>query len=123
MLERFFDMVDNGQDVAAAEQLFADDAVFTFANSEPVHGRTAIMAGLDGSADAFKSRKHHVLNMWVQGDTIICQGNVSFTFHDDRSFTLPFCIIASGENGLFKSYQSYVDVSPLFAPAEETTNA
>ena len=46
---------------------------------------------------------------------IVCEGEVTYTHHDGRSVTVPFCNVFEAEAGLISLYRIYIDMGPVFA--------
>ena len=91
------------------------DAQFRYGNNPPAVGVEAIRAAVDGFFAAVKALSHHVDHVWEQPDHVICAGTVTYTRHDARIVSMPFCNVFAMHNGKVKDYLVYVDPSPLFA--------
>ena len=58
----------------------------------------------------------HTLRYTVaDGETLICEGEVTYTRHDNSRVTLPFVDLLRMEDGLFSTYRIYMDIGPLYA--------
>jgi ketosteroid isomerase-like protein len=91
------------------------DAQFRYGSNPPAVGADAIRAAVDGFFAAVKTLSHAVDHVWVQPDHVICAGTVTYTHHDGRRVSLPFCNVLAVRNGRIKDYLVYIDPAPLFA--------
>jgi limonene-1,2-epoxide hydrolase len=48
-------------------------------------------------------------------NTIVCEGEVTYTRHDGSKITLPFANVFEVKNELITLYRIYIDIGPLFA--------
>lgn len=96
----------------------ADDAQFRFGNAPAAVGRDMIHQAVDGFFQSIKRISHNILRTWTYPDTVICQGEVTYTRHDGSQLTLPFVNIFGMKNNLIKDYMIYMDITPLYAPSK-----
>jgi ketosteroid isomerase-like protein len=114
---RVFHAVDT-QNSAALVELFADDGRLVFANGEPLAGRDAIRAGIDGFYSTVKGLRHRIANAWYVEDTTIVEARVTYDRLDGDSVTIPVVSIwHRRDDGLIDDYRVYFDVTPLYASA------
>ena len=106
------DAMDTGKFIT----FIADDAQFKFGNAPPVVGKETIRQAVDGFFKSIKRIRHRLLNTWAYLDTVICQGEVTYTRHDDSQLTVPFVNIFGMKNNLIKDYLIYNDITALYAP-------
>lgn len=92
-----------------------EDAVFRFANAEPVVGRAAIRAAVAGFFTQIDGLSHDVLQTWDVGDTSIAKTNVEYLRKDGKRVTIPNADILTFDGDLAKSWLIYIDLAPLFA--------
>lgn len=113
--ERLFATVDAMKTHAFVEFL-AEDARFVFGNGEPMVGRPAIVAGLDGFFSTIHGLQHELVNEWsVDADTIV-ESRVTYQRLDGGTVTVPAVSIWHvGDDGLIIDYRVYVDLAPLYA--------
>jgi ketosteroid isomerase-like protein len=90
-------------------------AQFRYGNNPPALGIEAIRAAVDGFFGAIKALSHQVDHVWGQPGYVICAGTVTYTRHDARIVSVPFCNVFALSNGKIKDYLVYVDATPLFA--------
>jgi ketosteroid isomerase-like protein len=96
----------------------SDDAQFKFGNAPAAVGKEAVRQGVDGFFQSIKGLRHNILRTWVHPDTVICQGEATYTRHDGSQLTLPFVNVFGMKNNLVKDYLIYIDINPLYAPAK-----
>jgi uncharacterized protein (TIGR02246 family) len=113
--DRVFAAVDAMKPDAFVE-FFAEDGRFVFGNSEPLHGRQAIVAGLDGFFATIQGLRHELVHEWiVRADTIV-ESRVTYTRLDGGTVTVPAVSIWQlGDDGLIADYRIFVDLAPLYA--------
>jgi uncharacterized protein (TIGR02246 family) len=117
LTRRVFHAVDT-LDSAALAELFADDGSLVFANGEPLAGRDAIRAGIDGFYSTVKGLRHRIANAWYVEDTTIVEARVTYDRLDGDSVTIPVVSIwHRRDDGLIDDYRVYFDVTPLYASA------
>jgi uncharacterized protein (TIGR02246 family) len=110
-----FRTIDAG-DAEGFARFLTDDARFRFGNAPSVQGREAIRAAVGGFFASVREVRHELAETWTLPDTLICQGQATYTCHDGSAVTVPFANILKMERNLIREYLIYVDASPLFAP-------
>ena len=95
-----------------------NEAEFRFGNSPPVVGKEEIRKAVEGFFGTIRGVKHRLLATWTHPDTVICQGEVTYTRHDSSQLTLPFVNIFGIKDNLIKDYLIYVDINPLYSPRQ-----
>jgi len=93
----------------------AAEGEFRFGSSPPVRGHAAIRAAVENFFSSFAALRHDLQRQVVQGDTVVCEGEVTYTRHDGSTVTLPFCNVFEVQDGLISLYRIYIDVGPLYA--------
>lgn len=93
----------------------APDAEFRFASAPPVHGHAAIREAVDGFFSSIATLSHELQRLVSNGNTVVCEGEVTYTRHDGSAITLPFCNVFEVQDGLISLYRIYIDVAPLYA--------
>jgi len=91
------------------------DATFRYGSSPAVHGRAAISEALEGFFSSVAALSHKLHRLIADGNTVVCEGEVTYTRHDGSKITLPFANIFEVDKGLIDLYRIYIDSSPLFA--------
>lgn len=105
----------DARDGAGFVSYLTEDAVFRFGSAPPVQGRDAILAAVDGFFTTIAGCSHQITNSLRKGDTLVCEGNVTYTRHDGSEITLPFADVLEYEGALIGHYKIYLDVAPLYA--------
>ena len=93
----------------------AADAEFRFGSAPAVHGHAAIREGVDGFFASIAAVRHDLRRVVADGNTVVCEGEVTYTRHDGSELTLPFCNVFEVNDGLISVYRIYVDIAPLYA--------
>jgi ketosteroid isomerase-like protein len=93
----------------------AADAEFRFGSAPPVQGRAGIRSAVEGFFSSIAAVRHDLKRIVAQDDTVVCEGEVTYTRHDGSSITLPFCNVFETDAGLISVYRIYVDIAPLYA--------
>ncbi len=91
------------------------DAAFRFGNADPVTGQEAVAAAVASFFATIDGMKHHILNSWEVGDTVIVQIDVEYLRKDGRSVITPNVDILIFEDDLVRDWQIYIDVTPVYA--------
>ena len=78
-----------------------EDATFRFGSSPAATGHEAIRAAVEGFFSSFSALRHDLQRVIADGDAVACEGEVTYTRHDD---------------GLISRYHVYIDIGPLFQP-------
>jgi ketosteroid isomerase-like protein len=111
---QLFERID-AMDTEAFLSFLTDDASFRFGSAPPLDGKAAIREGVDGFFATIQALRHELVRSWVQGETVICQGQVTYTRKDGRELTLPFVNVFELAGGLIREYLIYIDINPLYA--------
>jgi ketosteroid isomerase-like protein len=91
------------------------DAKFRFGNADPVVGREAVAAAVAGFFATIDGMKHHILNSWAVGDTVIVQIDIEYLRKDGKSVSTPNADILTFEGDLVRDWQIYIDLTPVYA--------
>ncbi len=83
-------------------------------NNEPLMGRETIGKAVGDFFKLIKEMKFKVIRRWVHSDSIIVQGEVTFTRLDDSGITLPFADIYYMKEDRIQKLYSYIDINPFF---------
>lgn len=109
-----FGAIDS-QNGAAFVEYLTDDAVFCFGSAPAVRGRAAVQEAVDGFFGSIAGLSHAIHKTLQDGDTLVCEGEVTYTRHDGSTITIPFANVFEYEGGLIAQYKIYIDISPLYA--------
>jgi limonene-1,2-epoxide hydrolase len=113
-LADLFSSIDS-QDTARFKGFLADDAEFRFGSAPAVVGREQIGAAVDGFFASIAGCQHDVPSTWSTGDSIVCEGEVTYRRHDGSEITLPFVNVFNMSGRLIARYKIYIDIGPLYA--------
>ena len=113
-LDGLFASID-AQDTDAFLACLTEDAIFRFGSAPAVRGREAIRAGVDGFFASIKGSSHALNQVLSDGNTLVCEGEVSYRRHDDSEITLPFTNVFKLDGPLISHYKIYIDIAPLYA--------
>lgn len=107
----------DAQDSAAFVSYLTDGAVFRFGSADPVQGRAAIQAAVEAFFGSIAGLSHRIDRALRNGDTLFCEGEVTYRRHDGTEISLPFADIFEYSDGLIGHYKIYMDIAPLYADA------
>jgi ketosteroid isomerase-like protein len=115
---QMFDDIDRMDADAWASRL-APDAVMRFGNADPVYGREACRDALAAFYGQINGLAHHVLEQWEHGGATIVEANVTYIRTDAAEVSVPVVTIyrTNGREQI-ADYRVYIDLAPVFAPAE-----
>lgn len=114
MLRDLFAAIDSKNAETFVDYL-TPDALFRFGSAPVAEGRDAIKAAVGGFFESINGLQHQVKMAMRQGDTLVCEGDVTYTRHDGTTITLPFADVFEMDDGLIAGYKIYMDIGPLFA--------
>lgn len=114
--QRLIGRIDT-KDTGGFVEFLADDAEFRFGNAEPIHGRDAIAAAVEGFFGSIKESRHRIERTWDDGATRVCHGMVCYTRHDGSRVTLPFVNVFYMDGERIARYLIHIDMGPLYAPS------
>ena len=92
----------------------SEDANFRFGNAPIVSGKENIRNTVSAFFSNLQGLRHNILGIWRQGDTVICEGEVTYTRRNESKITLPFADIFRMKGKLIADYRIFMDISPLF---------
>jgi ketosteroid isomerase-like protein len=105
----------DAKDSAAFVSYLTDGAVFRFGSAPAVRGRAAIQAAVDGFFGTIAGCSHSIARSVCEGETLICEGDVTYRRHDGTEITLPFTNVFEYVGDLIDQYKIYIDIGPLYA--------
>lgn len=114
MLTELFDSID-AMDADRFVQFIAPDGVFRFGSAPAVTGRVAIREAVAGFFSSIAGLRHTLHRSLAQGETLVCEGEATYTRHDSSEITLPFANVFQLQDGVITHYKIYSDIGPLFA--------
>jgi len=113
-LDELFSAID-GKDTERFMSFLSYEPTFRFGSMEPVTGRAAVAAAVDGFFASIQGLSHRILETWQGTGSQACQGEVTYIRHDARTVTLPFAIVFRFVDGLIDDYLIHIDPAPLFS--------
>ena len=113
-LNELFAAID-GKDTETFLEFLTEDGVFRFGSAPPVDGHEAIGAAVDGFFQSIAGSTHRLLKVLRDGDTMACEGEVTYRRLDGSELTLPFTNIFDLAGERIRNYKIYIDIQPLFA--------
>ncbi len=117
-IPRLFHSIDtNDPDTFAS--FLTPDALFKFANQEPVSGKEAARQTVAEFLSSIKAIHHDVLDIWEKEGAIACRGLVTYTRHDSGQLRVPFANVFKMQGNLIQEYLIYVDASQLYTESVE----
>lgn len=93
----------------------APDGEFRFGSAPPVQGHAGIGEAVGGFFASIAGLSHELQRVVAQDNTVVCEGQVTYTRKDSSAITLPFCNVFETEDGLISLYRVYIDIAPLYA--------
>ena len=104
----------DANDAASFVSYLTEDAVFRFGSAPPVKGREAIREAVDGFFSTIAGCRHVIRNSLGGGDTLVCEGEVTYRRHDGSELSLPFADVFEYDGDLIAHYKIYMDITPLY---------
>lgn len=114
LLDRLFDTIDE-LDPDRFLHFLSDDARFRFGSAPAVRGHSDIRDAVAGFFSSIAGCRHTIDKVLREAGTLVCEGEVTYTRHDDSQITLPFVNVFEFEGDLIADYRIYADASPLYA--------
>jgi limonene-1,2-epoxide hydrolase len=114
LLTALFAAIDSKNADSFVDCLTAD-ALFRFGSAPQVAGRDAIHEAVSGFFSSIAGVKHELRKTISDGDTLFCEGDVTYTRHDGSEITLPFVNVLEIESDMIADYKIYADIGPLYA--------
>lgn len=116
LLDDLFEAIDE-KNTDRLMHFLTDDAIFRFGSGPEVHGHTDIRDAVNEFFSTIAGCKHTLHNILADNGTLVCEGEVTYTRHDDSEITLPFANVFEFEGDLISQYKIYADAAPLYAAA------
>ena len=111
---KLFASID-AMDTESFVDFISADCIFRFGSSPPVTGRDGIRASVNDFFSMFAALRHELQRVVADDNGIVCEGEVTYTHHDGRSVSVPFCNVFEADGGLISLYRIYIDMGPVFA--------
>ena len=114
LLRELFAAIDT-QDVDAFVGFLTDDASFRFGSAPAAQGKEQISAAVGGFFGSIKGLEHTVTKAFANDGTLFCEGEVTYTRHDETRISLPFADVFEMSGERIAEYKIYMDIGPLFS--------
>lgn len=115
LLDKLFTAID-AKDAGRFGGFLATDGSFRFGSATAVTGRIAIVQAVEAFFATIAALSHNVISAFADGDTLVCEGVVTYQRHDGTEISLPFVDVFQLDGSLIKNYKIYMDIGPLYAP-------
>lgn len=112
--DKLFASID-AMDTQSFLAFLTPDVEFRFGSAPAVSGHEGVRAAVDGFFASIAGLSHKVYRTVVDGDTVVVEGDSTYTRHSGSEITLPFCNVFETDNGRIAVYRIYLDIAPLFA--------
>ena len=113
-LDALFAAID-AKDTSAFLGFLTDDASFRFGSAPPADGREAIGQAVEGFFSTIAGLEHSLAWTLADGNTLVCEGDVTYTRHDGSTISLPFVDVFDMDGEKIKNYKISMDIAPLYA--------
>jgi len=97
---------------------FTEDGVVTFANNPPAQGRDQIREAIGGLWSSIDGLSHELGERYDHGDRTIVEATTTYVRQDGSLCPLPVASAFGRREDKVESLTIYMDLAPLFAPAE-----
>ncbi len=114
LLQELFAAID-ARDPERFVGFLTEDAIFRFGSAPAVQGHEAIRRAVSEFFATITGLNHSVTNSLAHNDTLVCEGEVTYTRHDGSTVTLPFADAFELDDGHISHYKIYMDIGPLYA--------
>jgi alkylhydroperoxidase/carboxymuconolactone decarboxylase family protein YurZ/limonene-1,2-epoxide hydrolase/catechol 2,3-dioxygenase-like lactoylglutathione lyase family enzyme len=102
-------------------KFYTEDAHYQFSNFPVAYGPQGIKDTSVGFLQTVAKVYHHITNIWEQGDTVICEMEVTYIRHDGKVFRLPCCDTIVFKGDKVQELRIYMDISPVFETPQVQT--
>ena len=112
--------LDRG-DADQSTEPMTDDVAVRFGNNDQVVGKAAFRSVFHGMLANLQKTRHDVHEVWStveDPDVVVVRMTVTYTRPDGSTIALPCCNVFRMRGNKIREYDVYVDVSPVFAPAD-----
>ena len=95
-------------------KFYTEDAHYQFSNFPVAYGPQGIRESSVDFLNTVAKVYHHITNIWEQGNTVICEMEVTYIRHDGKVFRLPCCDTIVFKGDKVQELRIYMDISPVF---------
>lgn len=114
LLDELFATIDS-MDTPGFVARLTPGAEFRFGGAPPVYGSAQIGEAVGGFFSTIAGLRHELSKVIADGESVACEGNVTYTRHDGSKITIPFADVFVFDGDLIDSYRIYIDIGPLYA--------
>jgi limonene-1,2-epoxide hydrolase len=112
--KKLFKSVDE-MDMESILSFMAEDVTFRYGSMPAVKGHEDMRAGIEGFYTTIAALQHDLQRTIKDGNTVVCEGESTYTRHNGSKITLPFCNVFEVAGGLISLYRIYIDIGPVYA--------
>jgi ketosteroid isomerase-like protein len=106
----------DAKDVSALAAFMTDDVRLRLGNAEMVTGKPAFVEAVTAFFASVARFRHHLVDVWSDGEALIAELDVQYTRLDGREVTVPCCNVFRLREGSIADYRTYIDATPVYAP-------
>jgi ketosteroid isomerase-like protein len=117
-LREYYDDVDNMRLQEFVDR-HTDDVVVKFGNNPPAVGKAEVEQAIGYFWTLIGGLRHNFTNVYTAGDTTIVEADIDYTRKDGGQVTVPCTSVLHQRDGLVDQLRVYLDLAPVFAPADE----
>lgn len=114
MLDELFAAID-AKDAGRFAGFLAENARFRFGSAPPVSGREAIGGAVNDFFGTIDALRHDIRNTIGEGETLVCEGAVTYTRMNGTQIELPFADVFEMNGDRISDYKIYMDIAPLYS--------
>jgi ketosteroid isomerase-like protein len=119
----YYDDVDNMR-LAEFVAWHAPDVTVQFANHPPARGHDQMRGAIGHFWETIGGLKHNISNVWDTGDgTTVVEADIDYTRLDGKVVVTPCVTLLHRVEQGIDSVRIFVDLAPVFAPAEAPADA
>jgi ketosteroid isomerase-like protein len=107
----------DARDVSTLATFITDDVQLRLGNAPLVRGKAGFVDAVNAFHDSVAGVHHELLKVYSDEDIAIVEFDVHYTRRDARTVVLPCCNVFRITDGMISEYRSYVDATPVYAPA------
>lgn len=114
----------DAQDADAFLAGLSPDVVFTFGNAPSANGHDEVRAAVTGFWSTIGGLRHRVQDMWdPEPDVTVAYLEVDYTRLDGAVVTVPCVDVLRWNGDVVADWRIVIDITPVYAPADESVSA
>ena len=120
-MEYWFSAMYRAIDAMAMDGFLADlteDVEVTFGNHASLKGKAAVQQGIGAFWQSIRGLTHHWVNVIESGAHSALEAKIDYVRDDGRVVTIPCVTTLIREGELVRSLRIYIDIGPLYEPAQ-----